>query len=283
MPRNVVKTRLCPTCRKLISLDETKCPYCGTLRPGSWLHQNPLAGLFNDPIRLIKAIITLNVAMFALTMLMSFQGINLSMNPLTFLSPDSRILLVFGATGKVPIDNMHRWWSLLSANYLHGGILHILFNMLAFRQISVLIAREYGIHRMFIIYTLGGILGFWVSYMAGTSLTIGSSAAICSLIGAALYYGKTRGGAYGQAVYRQIGGWALMIFLFGFTIPGIDNWGHGGGIGAGISLGLLLGYQEKRREAPWHKRTSLVCAVCTVTVLGWAVASSFYYFFIVKI
>ncbi len=283
MPRNVVKTRLCPTCRKLISLDETKCPYCGTLRPGSWLHQNPLAGLFNDPIRLIKAIITLNVAMFALTMLMSFQGINLSMNPLTFLSPDSRILLVFGATGKVPIDNMHRWWSLLSANYLHGGILHILFNMLAFRQISVLIAREYGIHRMFIIYTLGGILGFWVSYMAGTSLTIGSSAAICSLIGAALYYGKTRGGAYGQAVYRQIGGWAIMIFLFGLTIPGIDNWGHGGGIGAGISLGLLLGYQEKRREAPWHKRISLVCAVGTVTVLGWAVASSFYYFFIVKI
>ncbi len=274
---------LCPTCRKLIGTDETKCPYCGTTRPGSWLHQNPLARLFDDPTRLIKAIISLNVAMFALTIVMSFQGLNVSMNPLTFLSPDSRSLLVFGATGKVPIDNMNRWWSLLSANYLHGGILHILFNMVAFRQISVLIAREYGIYRMFIIYTLGGILGFWISYLAGTAFTIGSSAAICSLIGAALYYGKTRGGAYGQAVYRQIGGWALMIFLFGFTIPGIDNWGHGGGIAAGILLGLLLAYQEKKKEAPWHKRVALMCAVCTLVVLGWAVTSSFYYLLVAKI
>jgi len=281
MPHKVVKTMLCPNCRKLISLDETKCPYCGTSRPGSWVHHNPLARLFDDPAQLIKAVIALNVAMFVLTIIMSFQRLNFSINPLTFLSPDSRSLLVFGATGKVPIDNMNRWWSLLSANYLHGGILHILFNMLAFRQISVLIAREYGIYRMFMIYTLGGILGFWISYLAGTSFTIGSSAAICSLIGAALYYGKTRGGAYGQAVYRQIGGWTLMIFLFGFTIPGIDNWGHGGGIGAGILLGLLLGYQEKRREAPWHKRTALMCAVCTLVVLAWAVVSSLYYLLIV--
>jgi len=274
---------LCPTCRKLISSDETKCPYCGTSRPGSVMLNNPLTGLFDDPGRLIKAIITLNVAMFALTIVMSIQGLNLSANPLTFLSPDGRILLVFGSTGKVPIDNMNRWWSLLSANYLHGGILHILFNMLAFRQISVLIAREYGTYRMFMIYTLGGILGFWISYLAGTSFTIGSSAAICSLIGAALYYGKARGGAYGQAVYRQIGGWALMIFLFGFTIPGIDNWGHGGGIGAGILLGLLLGYQEKKREAPWQKRTALACALCTLIVLAWAILSGLYYIFIVKI
>jgi membrane associated rhomboid family serine protease len=280
MPRNVVKTIICPTCRKLISKDEARCPHCGTPGPSSWMRNNPAARLFNDPARLIKAIITLNVAMFVLTILVNFKGITLSMNPLTFLSPDSRSLLVFGATGKVPIDGMHRWWTLVSANYLHGGILHILFNMLAFRQISVLIAREYGIYRMFTIYTLGGIIGFWVSYLAGTSFTLGSSAAICSLIGAALYFGKTRGGAYGQAVYRQIGGWAVMIFLFGFTIPGIDNWGHGGGIGAGILLGLLFGYQEKNRETPWHKRLALVCAICTVSVLCWAVISSVYYLYL---
>jgi len=230
-----------------------------------------------DTQQLVKGIIAINAGMFVLTILVNFQGLSLSINPLTFLSPGSRSLLAFGATGTVPIDVMHRWWTPLSASYLHGGILHILFNMLAFRQISILIAREYGIYRMFSLYTLGGVIGFWISYLAGTQFTIGSSAAICSLIGAALYYGKTRGGPYGQAVYRQIGGWALMIFVFGFTIPGIDNWGHGGGIAAGVLLGMILGYQERTRETHWHKRLAILCVLFTVIVLSWSALSGIYY------
>jgi rhomboid protease GluP len=277
MTRTVLKSILCPNCRKLISVDEARCPYCGTSKPGSRMHNNIVTRLFNDPARFIKGIITINVGMFVLAILLSFQGVSLSMNPLTFLSPGSRSLLLLGATGTVPIDGMHRWWTLLSANYLHGGILHILFNMMAFRQISGLIVREYGLHRMFSIYTLGGILGFWISYLAQTKFTIGSSAAICSLIGAALYFGKSRGGAYGQAIYRQVGGWVIVLFLFGFTIPGIDNWGHGGGIAAGILLGLLFGYHERKRETRLHKTLARLCALATVAVLFWAIGSSFYY------
>lgn len=282
MPRSLMKTILCPNCRKLISVDEARCPYCGTSKPGSWMHNNFIARLFNDPARFIKGIIFVNVGMFVLAILLSFQGLRLSMNPLTFLSPDNRSLLLLGATGAVPIDNLHRWWSLLSANYLHGGILHILFNMMAFRQIAGLIVREYGLHRMFSIYTLGGIIGFWVSYMAQTQFTIGSSAAICSLIGAALYYGKSRGGVYGQAIYRQIGGWTLMIFLFGFTIPGIDNWGHGGGIAAGILLGLVFGYHERKKETRLHQTLARVCVLSTMAVLFWAVSSGIYYLILAR-
>lgn len=272
-----LKSMLCPNCRKLISVNEDRCPYCGTSKPGSWMHTMFSAHIFNDPARFIKGIIYVNAGMFALAILFSFQGLRFSMNPLTFLSPDSRSLLVLGATGAVPIDTMHRWWTLLSANYLHGGILHILFNMMAFRQISGLIVREYGLHRMFSIYTLGGVIGFWVSYLAQTQFTIGSSAAICSLIGAALYYGKRRGGVYGQAIYRQIGGWALMIFLFGFAIPGIDNWGHGGGIAAGILLGLLFGYHERQKETRLHKMLARLCFLSTAIVLCWSIGSSIYY------
>ena len=177
--------------------------------------------------------------MFIISILLSTKMVNISFNPLTFLSPDSRSLLVLGATGVLPIDHMHRWWSLLTANYLHGGILHIFFNMVAFRQIAGLIIQVYGIHRMFILYTLGGMAGFLVSYLAHTNFTIGSSAAVCSLIGAALYYGKRRGGHYGNMIYRQIGGWALAIFIFGFLVPGIDNWGHGGGFAPQGSSGWM--------------------------------------------
>jgi membrane associated rhomboid family serine protease len=280
MPRGVLKTMLCPTCRKLISNDEAQCPYCGTLNPGSWIHNNIATRLLNDPERFIKGVIAVNVGMFVLAILLSFQGLNLSMNPLTFLSPDGRVLLVLGATGSVPINDMNRWWTLLSANYLHGGILHILFNMMALRQISGLIIREYGLNRMFCIYTLGGVLGFWISYLAQTQFTIGSSAALCSLIGAALYYGKTRGGVYGQAIYRQVGGWVLILFLFGFMFPGIDNWGHAGGIAAGILLGLLFGYHERKKETRLHQILARLCILVTVGVLIWAIGSGIYYLMI---
>ena len=109
-------------------------------------------------------------------------------------------------------------------------------DMLALRQIAPLIVREYNLSRMFILYTLGGVAGFAVSYLAGVNFTIGSSAAVCSLIGAALYFGKTRGGVYGMAVYRHVGGWVVAIFVLGILIPGINNWGHAGGMFDGCLL-----------------------------------------------
>jgi rhomboid protease GluP len=165
----------------------------------------------------------------------------------------------------------------VSANYLHGGILHILFNMLAFRQIARLVLQEYGAYRMLILYTLSGVAGFLVSYLAGVRFTIGASAAVCGLIGATLYYGKSRGGVYGQAIFRQIGGWALGLFLFGLLVPGINNWGHGGGIFTGVILGFLLGYQERVRESLFHKILAGVCVGLTLLILGWAVVSGIYY------
>ena len=273
MPADNKTSILCPNCRKLVSSDEPKCPYCGTHRPGSRLRNNAFTRMMNDPVALIKAIIYLNAGMFIISILFSPGRLNLSGNPLTLLSPDSQGLLLFGATGTIPIDRMHRWWTLLSANYLHGGILHILFNMLALRQIAPLIIREYNISRMFILYTLGGMAGFAVSYLAGVEFTIGSSAAVCSLIGAALFFGKSRGGVYGQAVYRQVGGWVVGIFAFGILIPGINNWGHAGGILAGALLGSLLSYRERRPEAGWHRLTAQVLAGMTLMVLIFAVLS----------
>jgi rhomboid protease GluP len=270
---------LCPNCRKLISADESRCPYCGTRNPGSWWKNNLWTRSYYNPEQFIKSVIIVNAGMYIISLLLNPFASSLSLNPLTFLSPDSRSLLLLGATGTVPINLYHRWWSLISASWLHGGILHIFFNMLALRQLAMLVIREYGIFRMVIIYTIGGFIGFLVSYFAGVKLTIGASAAVCALIGALLYYGKSRGGVYGRTIYRQIGGWAIAIFLFGFLVPGINNWGHGGGIIAGALLGYLLGYAEKARESIVHKTIAAVCVIVTLVTLGWAVASGLLYRF----
>ena len=274
------KSILCPHCSKLISADEQTCPHCGISRPGArWKNIPVTRGLLQSD-QLIKTIIYANVGMYLISLLMNPTRMGLSANPFMFLSPSNGALLLLGSTGTIPIDQGHRWWTLVSANYLHGGILHIVFNMIALYQIGPLVLREYGANRLIGLYTLGGIFGFLVSYFAGVQLTLGASAAVCSLIGASLYYGKSRGGTYGQAIYKQISGWVLMLFIFGFMVPGINNWGHGGGIVGGIVLGYFLGYQERSRENLFHKSLAGVCVVLTVAVLAWAILSSVYYRFL---
>jgi rhomboid protease GluP len=195
-----------------------------------------------------------------------------------FLSPGRTSLMLLGATGTYPIDHFGRYWTLISANYLHGGILHIIFNLMALKQIAPWASNEYGASRMFTIYTLGGVIGYVVSYLAGVPFTIGASAAVCSLIGALLYYGKSRGGDYGSSVYREVSGWVISLFIFGLIFPGINNWGHGGGIIGGIVVGALLGYNERRRENRFDHALALMCGLATIVVLGWALLGTFIYF-----
>ena len=228
---------------------------------------------------IFKALLGINIAMFVFSILLNPRSIGLNLNPLSFLSPDNRSLLLLGATGTVPIDRFGRWWSLVAASYLHGGILHIFFNMMALSQIAPLVQREFGRHRLVVIYTVGGICGFYVSYLAGITLTIGASAALCALLGSAVYYGKSRGGVFGQAVYRQLGGWALAILIFGLIVPGINNWGHGGGFVTGVLLGIVLGYNEKRPESRLHGLLALLCIGLTLLVLLWALGTAVYYRF----
>jgi rhomboid protease GluP len=234
-----------------------------------------IAGNLSREDWIVPAILYVNVGMFVLSLLMNPLKTGFSLNPLTFLSPETRSLMLLGATGTIPIHQLGRWWTLISANYLHGSILHIFFNMMAFRQIAPLIRTQFGGSRMIIIYTLSGMAGFWTSYLAGVPLTIGASAAICGLMGAAMYYGKSRGGTYGRAVFRQIGNWFAGIMIFGFLIPGIDNWGHVGGMVSGAVCGELLGYRERSDQNTLHHLFAGILVLVTAGVLLWAVFSGF--------
>ncbi|MBT8340193.1 MAG: rhomboid family intramembrane serine protease, partial [Desulfatitalea sp.] len=115
------------------------------------------------------------------------------------------------------------------------------------------------------------------SYLAKVPLTIGASAALCGLIGAALFYGRDRGGLFGQALYRQVGGWALFILLSGFMIDGINNWAHMGGMAAGAASAMLVGYTEKRRESSAHRMVAAICLVVTVLMLLWRIFKAIHF------
>lgn len=263
------KPVLCPRCKHLIGSNETVCSWCGASRANPlWKAMAWMRGSVGEDW-LMQSIITVNIVFYIFSLVLTKQQ-SLTFNPLNFLAPGQTSLLLLGATGTIPVDQFGRFWSFLTANYLHGGILHIVFNLMAFRQVAPLVIHEYGASRMFIIYTLGGVGGFILSYLVGIPFTIGASAAICALIGSLLYFGKSRGGTYGTMVFRDVGGWVVGLLLFGFIVPGINNWGHGGGIVSGILLGLLLGYQEKKGETTLHRLAAMACGLATLGCLAWA-------------
>lgn len=266
---------LCPNCRKLISLDEPACPYCGLIRPGLHETAGKLRNIF-FAFGPVNTIIYINVAFFVLALLLDPRGIFIGGSPWGFLSPSNQSLLMLGASGTMPVFQYHNFWSVLSASFLHGGILHIIFNMMALYQLGPFVLREFGIHRFVNIYILTGVIGFAVSVLFGVYFTIGASASICGLIGAIIYFGKSRGGSYGEAIYKQALGWVIGLIIFGFIFSGINNWAHGGGLLSGLLLAYLMGYNDQKQESAWSKILAYACMLITAGVLIWAAVSSIY-------
>jgi rhomboid protease GluP len=266
--------RLCPNCRKLISNDESKCPYCGTNYPHFFLKRFLLKLVNIDDA--IPAIIMLNVLMFGISICINFSDIKLDINPLDFLSPGSKALFFLGASGTIPIYNYGHWWSLLNANYLHGGLLHIIFNMIALNQVGTLITKVFGVYRFWIIYTGSGIIGYFLSTLMNIQFTIGASAAVCGLIGAGCYFGKSQGGEYGHFIYQRLSGWIITLFLFGFLVNGINNWGHAGGLLGGILMAWLVGYDVQSKYQNMHRACAIICIFSTALALLWGIGFTLY-------
>ncbi len=236
--------------------------HCPLIKPVGFKMGAPPPGV------VLKTIIWANVILFIVSLVFSGSQIGLTLNPFYALTPSTDVLNFLGASGTIPIDKYQAWWSLIAANWLHGSLLHILFNMMALATVAPLVMREYGISRMFSIYTISGAAGFYLSYLGHVSLTIGASSGLCGLIGSLLYFGKSRGGHWGQQVFQQTSGWIVSLLVVGFVVPNINNWGHGGGLAAGILLGWILGYAEQRKENLADHVLSIALAVVTVFLLG---------------
>ena len=264
------KSILCPNCRKLISMDEPSCPYCGLKRPGLHNTASAVRNIFfgTSPV---MAIIYINVAFYVMALFLGGIANDGSFN---FLSPSNQSLFLLGASGTYPVIVEHRFWTLISASFLHGGIMHILFNMMALYQLGPFVLQEFGFHRFINLYIITGACGFAASVIFGVPFTIGASASVCGLIGAIIYYGKSRGGSYGEAIYKQAMGWVIGLIFFGLIFPGINNWAHGGGLLSGIALSFLMGYNDNKPESAWSKLLAFACILLTAAILIWAVISS---------
>jgi hypothetical protein len=119
-------------------------------------------------------IIYVNVALYIFSIFLDPQGIFGGSGPFGILAPSNQSLFLLGASGTFPVIGAHRFWTLISASFLHGGIFHILFNMMALYQLGPFIIREFGVHRFINQYIVTRICGIFPSVISGTPFTIGS-------------------------------------------------------------------------------------------------------------
>jgi rhomboid protease GluP len=231
------------------------------------------------PTRVLNTIILVNAILFVISLILSGRSIHTGLNPFNALSPSADILIFLGASGKIPIQAFQAWESLITANWLHGSLLHIVFNMLALKTVAPLVMAEYGVSRMFTIYTISGAIGFLLSVMGNVPLTIGASSGLCGLIGALLYFGRSRGGPRGQQVYQQTSGWIFSLILIGFVLPNINNWGHAGGLVGGIAAGWVLKYEDRRPENRLDRALALFLTGITAFLLVKPVIQGFFLVF----
>ncbi|HVT48806.1 MAG TPA: rhomboid family intramembrane serine protease [Vicinamibacterales bacterium] len=256
---------VCVSCGYLVGVNDAKCYHCGRRNPGLWGFAPALRSLGSD-LGFVPFVTTLCIIVYGLTLVTSGAGV-MSGGPLSFLAPSGYSLILFGASGSYPVFDLGRWWTVLSASWLHGGLLHILFNLLWIRQLAPEVGELYGPGRMIVIYTIAGICGFTASSVAGyelgflpirilqgAQLTIGASAPIFGLLGAVVYYGRRTGS---RATQSNAWMWAIAMFIFGLVMPGVDNYAHAGGFAGGYLASVVL--DPLKPERIDHMLMAVVC------------------------
>jgi len=262
---------LCPSCGQLVGVNDEQCLNCGRRNPGLWGF-GPSLGAFVREVQLAPVVMWGCGMLYILSLAIDWNGMEGGgAGLLGVLSPSGRSLLKLGMSGGVPVFLYHHWWTLLSAGWLHGGILHIVFNMMAVRDLGPLVSQLYGTSRTTIIYTVASVFGFvasssvfmYLPILGGAAQTMGASAAVSGLIGALLHYGR-RGGSSLIATHAR--GWAIGVLIFGFVVPGVDNWAHLGGLAAGYLASMVL--DPLRPERPSHAILAVACVLASAAAVA---------------
>jgi len=237
---------VCVSCGYLVGVNDQKCYHCGRRNPGLWGFALAVRGLGQD-MGFVPFVTGACILVYALTLL--FSGGQVGMTGFGLLAPSTCSLMRFGASGALPVFFADRWWTVLSASWLHGSLLHIILNVYWIRQLAPAVSELYGPGRMVIIYTVGGIVGFLASSVAGeflqflppmlsgAQLTVGASAPFFGLLGALLHYGD-RGGS--SMVRQQALYYAVVMFFMGLVMSGVDNYAHAGGFAGGWLAARIL-------------------------------------------
>jgi rhomboid protease GluP len=270
------RPKLCPSCGALVGISATRCHECGTsMRFSIAAATKGLSGYFSGPAPVSSILLVANILMFGVTWLATVRS-----------GTGGGFSILWGAN----IETLYRlgcvwrpsildgeWYRLVTAMFLHGGLIHIGVNMMSLMNLGPLVEEVYGSAKYLFLYVATGVVGFAVSAfnpLHPPHPTVGASGALVGLVGVLLAITTKRGGAYMKALRSQLISSVVMLFAIGFIVPIIDNSAHFGGLAAGFLLGKLFDDRE-----PMNSKERNV-AYALGWIAGLAVIVSFVFMFL---
>jgi rhomboid protease GluP len=208
-----------------------------------------------------------NSAIYAALVFVSGQAGNEN----SLMSIDSRSLILYGANF-APAVAAGEWWRLITAGFLHLGLLHIAMNSWALFDIGGHLEELFGAGRMATIYVGSTFTGFFASYYVSGAFSAGASAGIFGLIGAMIAFGvHFRHSAIAQSIKQLYVRYAVYGLALGFLgLFPMDNWAHLGGLAGGFAIAMLSGIENKDGgiiDRAWNWAGSL-CGILTVAAFA---------------
>ncbi|MBN1774088.1 MAG: rhomboid family intramembrane serine protease [Deltaproteobacteria bacterium] len=253
----------CPQCGRLSEGGERRCPSCGASLEGRTTLALRRIGLALPDFVSVSSLLAVAIlAVYART-----AGAQADAG---WFELRIDTLVRFGGQWP-PLVDAGEWWRLGTAIFLHAGVLHLVFNLLALSQVGPAVETIFGRSRMLFFFMLTGLLASLASYAVGrNAVSIGASGAIMGLIGVAAGWGHRAGTGRGRDIRNRMLQWAVYTMLFGLMI-GADNAAHLGGFVAGAGLGLVS--RPVWSDGPWRRRlapllglTGFAAAAAAVTL-----------------
>ena len=233
-----MSVKTCPKCGRLIAPQLARCRGCKT-----YLHGNRLEGLLMgavpEPLRAAPTTALLFVAIAVVYLMLAVLA--LPSSPLAF---STYTLVQAGGTATVPMAR-GQWWRLITSLFVHHDVVHLAFNLYCLALVGPIVEQLFGRKKTLLLYLATGAFSMAISHVWYTELlrshyvSAGASGAVCGLIGLA-WLGATRSMPQQTGIADGMKRWAIMLAVWGFVVPGINNAAHFGGFIAGIALGRVV-------------------------------------------
>ena len=266
----MAKPRMCSNCRAFIDPKEKVCPYCDFRLGDPYAkrvrkEEGGLLGGFVPESHLTTFLILfVNFALFGAMLLLSQK-----LGSTSLFSIPGGVLEVFGAKVRYNILVEGQWWRLVTAGFLHAGLIHFGMNSWVLFDLGAATEHTFGTARYLVIYFVSSVFGFWASLYWSAAPSLGASAALTGLIGSLMAQAKRTGNQMAWSAYMR---WMIMIVVIGLIIPFIDQAAHLGGWAAGFAVGWVASSPKVNRsiESMWK-------AAATVVMIGVAVCLAIAY------
>jgi rhomboid protease GluP len=263
------RPQLCPACGTLVGANATRCHQCGASLTFS------IAAASRSLERWLPATSPATYSILAFSCLLYGVSLVATMRESGLQPPpgggmfalfgiggiNGDVLQRLGASLPLIPFNLAQPWRFVMAVFLHGSLMHIIFNMWVLMDIGRQIEELYGSARFFFIYVVTGIGGYILSSLRG-HFSVGGSGALLGLIGVMLAITTGRRSASMQMLRSQIIRWLIYIAVWGLLFPGIDNYAHLGGLATGFVLGKIM--MDRPPVSPEERKRA--------QMLGWATA-----------